>query len=164
MVIYLGDGTFCPLPTVVFAAHDEWDYPTFLTELLIFLSGTHLRSRILFEELQAARQVSRDSIRIFIVPLDFSAALHFTCALICGNCLFLEEYLSYAFSEMTWGGCARAFSLHAVISPSDLCQFLIIIRHGLRRDWAVIGSTPSVQLSIEATRYLVNELYRSIMP
>jgi len=62
------------------------------------------------------------------------------------------------------GRVCKSFPLHAVIPPSDLCQFLILIRHGLRRNWAVIGSTPSVQLSIEAARYLVNELYRSIMP
>jgi hypothetical protein len=41
-------------PSVLFMADDEWDYPTFLTELLYFLRDDHMSFRLILAGLETA--------------------------------------------------------------------------------------------------------------
>jgi hypothetical protein len=41
LILHVLDDTFCSHPRVMFSVDQAWDYPTFLTELLRYLSTSH---------------------------------------------------------------------------------------------------------------------------
>jgi hypothetical protein len=165
IIIHVIDGTFSTAPVCIFSVDEQWEYTTFLTELLRFLSGSYPSFKGLLEELLEASRVGRGAVRLFLVPQGFSASLQFACGLLCDIEGIAEQYFSQIFPEITWDGCARIFPLNTVLPPGDFYDLLIIIDQKHRRSWLPFFQDPDNGLfSLESAQFLVNELYKGIMP
>jgi hypothetical protein len=161
LVVHVLDGTMCSRPQVVFSVDQEWDYATFLTELLLYLIPGHARYKALFDTLVSSGHVGRGALRLFVVPPQFKPSLRFACSLLCDSGRFGDDNIACAIPEITWDGNARAFSLGTVIPPE--CEVVVLVKHSLRRGWAQIGEVDIEQLSVARGQYFINELYRDIM-
>jgi hypothetical protein len=163
--IYYADGWFISPPSIVFPVCNDWDYVTFLTELLCTLREEHFQFGQVYSSIRISRCVKRGDIRIFIVPRLLGEVLHFVCALLCDRSPLSDDYLGRILPEVTWDGCARCFPLHAVIPPNDICRLFIIPKQSLRRGWARFdASYKGSPVCIEECRYYANAVYRCVMP